>query len=29
MEDEPDFIEDLVLITFFSILAYLINKGVT
>jgi len=29
MEDEPDYIEDLVLITFFSILAYLINKGVT
>jgi len=29
MENKPDYIEDLVLITFFSILAYLINKGVT
>jgi len=27
MGDEPDHIEDLVLITFFSILAYIITKG--
>jgi hypothetical protein len=27
MEDGPDYIEDLVLITFFSILAYIITKG--
>jgi hypothetical protein len=27
MEDEPNYIEDLVLITFFSILAYIITKG--
>jgi hypothetical protein len=27
MEDEPDYTEDLVLITFFSILAYIITKG--
>ena len=27
MEDGPDYIEDLVLITFFSILAYIMTKG--
>ena len=27
MKDEQDYIEDLVLITFFSILAYIITKG--
>jgi hypothetical protein len=27
MDSEPDYIEDLVLITFFSILAYIITKG--
>jgi hypothetical protein len=27
MDSEPDFIEDLIMITFFSILAYVITKG--